>query len=92
MSRSQVLALGLCAEFNRGCTDHQHCMPVVGAGGGCGKAIGKFEVCRLKMLCRSKNCRSLIGPKDGRDGWTSEQRYAEHTGMQLANVSAVELA
>ena len=62
------ISVGYCAETNCGCTDHQHCMPVVSAGGGCGKAIGKFGVGRLKMLCRSKLCRSMIGPKYGQDG------------------------
>ena len=42
------------AEFNCGCTDHWHCMPVVGAEGGCGEAIGKFGVGRFKLLCQSK--------------------------------------
>ena len=34
--------------------------------------------------------RSLIGPKDERDGWTSEQRYAEHEGMRFESVSGVD--
>ena len=70
--------VGSCAESNYG----MHGSPALYAGsrcrGGCGEAIGKFGVGRFKMLCRSKKCRSLIGPKDGQDGWTSEQRYAEH--------------
>ena len=73
-----------------GCTDHQHCMPVVGAEGGCGEAIGKFGVGRFKLLYRSKKSRSLIGTKDGRDDLTSEQRYAEREGMQIESVSGVD--
>ena len=38
------ISVGSCAEFNCGCTDHQHCMPMVGAEGGSGEAIGKFGV------------------------------------------------
>ena len=66
MSTSQVLALGLCEEFICGCTNHQHCMPLVGAGDGCGEASDKFGVSLFKVLCRSKTkFRSLIGPKYG---------------------------
>ena len=38
------ISVGSCAEFNCGCTDHQHRMPMVGAEGGSGEAIGKFGV------------------------------------------------
>ena len=46
MSASQVLSLGHALNRLKGRTDHQHCMPVVGAGSGCDEAIGKFGVGR----------------------------------------------
>ena len=72
------ISVGSCEEFNCGFTDHWHCMPVVGAGGGYGEAIGNMELVDSSCFVNPKKGRSLIGTKDGQDGWTSEQRYAEH--------------
>ena len=63
MSASQVLSLSHALNRLKGRTDHQHCMPVVGAGIGCGEAIGKFGVGRFKMLCRSNKMPLSDWPK-----------------------------